>query len=84
MKGNQCNEDGSCKCKSGVIEGGDCDQCNIGYYKFTKREYNSNTGYQSVTSCELCKCSLAGSVNMFSCEKQTGKCTCKQNFGGNI
>lgn len=59
---------GQCACKPGV-GGPRCNQCLLGYFGF------------SASGCQLCACSLQGSVST-QCDSVTGICPCKANIGG--
>ncbi|RNA00650.1 Laminin subunit gamma-1, partial [Brachionus plicatilis] len=66
----QCNPDGQCACKPGVV-GDKCDRCAPNHYDLTQ------------DGCKLCMCDLAGSFDSPPvCDPRDGKCRCKQNVEG--
>ncbi|GLH05167.1 Netrin-A [Gryllus bimaculatus] len=66
----QCNSEGRCQCKPGVV-GDKCDRCDTNYYDF------------SSLGCKPCQCNKAGSYgNVPNCDPITGSCHCKENVEG--
>lgn len=66
----QCNPDGKCKCKPGVI-GEKCDRCAHNHYDLTS------------SGCKVCSCNPAGSFDSPPvCEPINGFCRCKSNVEG--
>ncbi|XP_060520343.1 laminin subunit gamma-1-like isoform X2 [Cylas formicarius] len=66
----QCNGEGKCQCKPGVV-GDKCDKCALNHYDF------------SMQGCKSCNCLDAGSAyNQPSCDPRSGVCYCKENVEG--
>lgn len=66
----QCNREGKCSCKPGVI-GEKCDRCDENFYDFGPQ------------GCRPCGCSLAGSLGgQPRCDSASGTCSCKDNVEG--
>lgn len=69
---NTCDVDsGQCECKPGY-SGQHCNECKHGFY---------NTETDDYPKCIPCKCDIHGTVEEV-CNKQSGKCLCKEGFGG--
>uniref|UniRef100_A0A8C3QAD3 Uncharacterized protein n=1 Tax=Geospiza parvula TaxID=87175 RepID=A0A8C3QAD3_GEOPR len=69
--GPQCDSDGRCSCKPGVM-GDKCDQCQPGF------ESLSEAGCRSLLNSSRCECDPAGSVG--GCH--SGHCVCKDSVTG--
>ncbi|NXF46855.1 LAMC2 protein, partial [Oceanites oceanicus] len=69
--GPQCDSDGRCSCKSGVM-GKKCDQCQLGF------ESLSEAGCQRSGQSPRCECDPAGSAG--GC--LSGRCVCKASATG--
>lgn len=66
----QCNSEGRCQCKTGII-GDKCDRCDANYYDF------------GAAGCKPCGCKKAGSYgNVPNCDSLSGGCHCKENVEG--
>uniref|UniRef100_A0A8B9VS96 Laminin subunit gamma 2 n=1 Tax=Anas zonorhyncha TaxID=75864 RepID=A0A8B9VS96_9AVES len=67
----QCNSDGRCSCKPGVM-GEKCDRCQPGFHSF------SEAGPLQVQTLLRCACDPAGSTG----ECSSGRCICKAGTAG--
>jgi len=66
----QCNAEGKCQCKPGVV-GDKCDRCDNNFYEFGPQ------------GCKPCGCSVAGSLDGEPrCDSATGSCECKHHVEG--
>lgn len=63
----QCDPNGKCKCRPGVI-GEKCDRCAPYHYEL------------SITGCKICNCNPIGSFDSPPiCDPRDGTCRCKAN-----
>ena len=71
--GNICSHEpnGQCRCKP-LAEGPKCNKCLDGYWDLKKE---SNLG------CKECQCNIESTVKEV-CDKETGKCLCKEGYHG--
>ena len=58
---------GQCPCVSNSVTGRRCEECADGYWQY------------SSSGCLQCECGRNGS---FTCDKETGKCLCKEGYTG--
>ncbi|CAF0707486.1 unnamed protein product [Brachionus calyciflorus] len=66
----QCDPNGKCKCKPGVV-GDKCDRCAPYHYEL------------STAGCKQCQCNLVGSFDTPPiCDPRDGSCRCKANIEG--
>ncbi|XP_075471346.1 laminin subunit beta-3 isoform X1 [Ascaphus truei] len=62
-------------CRDGTA-GRNCEKCRSDYYKNPNRDINHRD------ACISCDCDPEGSVDGGSCDPLAGRCTCKENVGG--
>ncbi|KAM8976348.1 laminin subunit beta-3 [Pelodytes ibericus] len=62
-------------CRDGTT-GKNCERCRNDYYRNPNRDINHRD------ACISCDCDPEGSVGGGSCDSMTGRCTCKENVGG--
>ncbi len=76
--------DGQCECESNFA-GRQCDECNHGFYYYpscySKFVFQFNGRRASCENISACDCDAQGTEEEI-CDKENGKCICKEGFGG--